>query len=285
MLLGEYVDPFLEHSQKIGRAEKTLSSYRRMLRGPLSVLFGMEVGKIKKADALVGVAEGSKYGRHGRFKAAITLRVFLGFVVDCGEKLLFDHNGITEPKVPCREPDWLENVEVEALRCAMNDGTENGLRTRAMFELAVSSGIRIGEAITLLKDDIDYQKLEICLENNKGGKIQKVYFSREASSRLKDYLGSRGDASPFLFVSKKGAPMPYITAAKSLESYARKSRLQKRIHWHITRKTFVTRLLFEGVDIRTVQHLARHESPDTTLRHYAAVSEARAKSEYLRVWG
>ncbi|GEM_PF-2640374 len=59
--------------------------------------------------------------------------------------------------------------------------------------------------------------------------------------------------------------------------------IRKHIKHHLFRKSFVTHLIQGGADITAVSDLARHKSPRTTLRHYAAVNKERSKAVHQKV--
>ena len=92
-----------------------------------------------------------------------------------------------------------------------------------------------------------------------------------------------------LFVSLTGQRATPSGVRRTIHSAMKKAGVNKRIHPHIFRSTFVTNLL-QGAekngavtDIKTTQTLARHKSERTTLKSYAAVVKGRAKGEHERV--
>lgn len=89
----------------------------------------------------------------------------------------------------------LSDEHLEALR--------DGCRTKrdlAIVDLLASTGMRIGELVLLDRGDINLAERE-CIVLGKGNKERQVYFDARAKLHLQDYLSSRTDANPALFVS------------------------------------------------------------------------------------
>ena len=73
-------------------------------------------------------------------------------------------------------------------------------RDLAMIDLLYSTGIRVGELVNLNISDVNFEARE-CVVFGKGDKERKVYFDAKAKLHLQDYLNSRVDNNPALFVS------------------------------------------------------------------------------------
>ena len=270
--MGEFYEPFIDWSIRMGKAESTIKEYRRMFRGPLQTIAKIKINKFKMKDVSFAVEAGQQYGKYGEEKAVITLRSLIRFIKENDNEFPIDWRDITGRKNQRPQVQYLTAEDIETLRTTIDTNTPSGLRTRALFELLLHSGLRIGEAITLDIDDIDYNKMEMHIVNCKSKAHQTVFLTEGAILWIKKYLESRCDKEPCLFISGGGRRLLAVTARASLTKYEKLSGLKKHIHWHLLRKTFVTNLLFGGVDIKTVQHLARHTSEITTLRHYAAIN-------------
>jgi site-specific recombinase XerD len=281
MKLGEYFEPFVEYSVSIGCAAVTIREYRRMLQGPLQALKDTEFSSLRMVDINQAVAGGEKFGKYGAQKAALTVRRMLQYIRDTGSAIPVDYRDVKVKKVPRKRPRYLTEDEIDKLRKGINLKLDTGLRTRAMLELMLTTGMRIGEVLSVTLSDIDWHKNEISFINCKNGKEQTVDLLDTARHWLKKYLATRTDKLPNLFVAGKGK-----NARRLGDNYSRimlKRRLRKigintHVHWHIFRKTYGTMLLLRKVDIKSVQVLMRHEDPRTTMNHYIAVEESRARA-------
>jgi site-specific recombinase XerD len=85
-----------------------------------------------------------------------------------------------------------------------------------------------------------------------------------------------------VFVSGRGR-MLSTTSRNYIRTHLQNVGIRKHIKHHIFRKTFVTHLIQQGADITSVQDLARHRSPRTTLRSYAVVNKERSKEVHQKI--
>lgn len=74
------------------------------------------------------------------------------------------------------------------------------LRDLAIIDLLASTGMRVGELVKLNINDIDFENRE-CVVFGKGNKERPVYFDARTKIHLKNYLNTRNDNNPALFVS------------------------------------------------------------------------------------
>ena len=74
------------------------------------------------------------------------------------------------------------------------------IRDLAMVDFLSSTGVRVGELVNLDRVDIDMQERS-CVVLGKGGKEREVYFDARTKIHLQNYLNSRIDNNPALFVS------------------------------------------------------------------------------------
>ena len=71
-----------------------------------------------------------------------------------------------------------------------------------MIDMLASTGMRVGEMVLLNRNDIDFNERE-CIVFGKGNKERVVYFDARTKLHLQNYLESRTDSTPALFVSLK----------------------------------------------------------------------------------
>ena len=76
------------------------------------------------------------------------------------------------------------------------------LRDLAIIDMLASTGMRVGEMVLLNRSDIDFDERE-CIVFGKGSKERVVYFDARTKIHLQNYLESRTDDNPALFVSLK----------------------------------------------------------------------------------
>lgn len=175
-----------------------------------------------------------------------------------------------------------ETYTDEALEL-MRDQCGN-LRDLAIIDLLASSGMRVGELVRLNRDDIDFHERE-CVVLGKGSRERLVYFDARTKIHLQNYLASRRDSSPALFVSLR-APHERLQIG-GVEARLRRlgQRLHlSRVHPHKFRRTLATAAIDKGMPIEQLQRLLGHQKIDTTL-HYAMVKQQNVKLAHRKYIG
>lgn len=157
----------------------------------------------------------------------------------------------------------------------------NNLRDLAIIDILASTGMRVGELVKLNINDIDFENRE-CVVFGKGNKERPVYFDARTKIHLKNYLNSRTDDNPALFVSLDA---PYDRLKISgveirLRQLGRRLGIQK-VHPHKFRRTVATKAIDKGMPIEQVQSLLGHSQIDTTM-HYAMVNQNNVKESHRK---
>ena len=154
-------------------------------------------------------------------------------------------------------------------------------RDLAIIEILMSTGIRVGELVKLNILDIDFENKE-CVVLGKGNKQRKVYFDAKTKIHLKQYLDSRRDDNPALFVSllKPYNRLEISGVEIMLRKIGRKIGADK-VHPHKFRRTLATKAIDKGMPIEQVQHLLGHAKIDTTLE-YAMVDDSNVKISHKK---
>lgn len=160
----------------------------------------------------------------------------------------------------------------------------NELRDLAIIDMLASTGMRVGEMVLLNRNDIDFNERE-CIVFGKGSKERIVYFDARTKIHLQNYLESRNDNNPALFVSLK-SPHERLKIGgieARLREFGKKLGLNK-VHPHKFRRTLVTVAIDKGMPIEQLQQLLGHRKIDTTLQ-YAMVKQSNVKIAHRKYIG
>lgn len=152
-------------------------------------------------------------------------------------------------------------------------------RDMAVVNFLLSTGCRISEAVSLNRNDINFETGE-CLVLGKGNKERTVYLNEVAILSMKEYLASRSDDQEALFIGRwneRILPGGIRTMLKRLEKVSG----VENVHPHRFRRTLFTNLLNRGMPIQEVQVIAGHDKTDTTIRYYSA-NKSKIKNSYQR---
>ena len=165
------------------------------------------------------------------------------------------------------------------LEC-MRDNCDS-VRDLAIIDMLASTGMRVGELVHLNIEDIDFENRE-CIVLGKGSKERPVYFDARTKIHLRNYLESRNDDNPALFVSML---KPYNRLNISgveirLRELGRKLDITK-VHPHKFRRTLATKAIDKGMPIEQVQKLLGHSKIDTTMQ-YAMVDQENVKLSHRK---
>lgn len=152
----------------------------------------------------------------------------------------------------------------------------HSMRDIALIDMLASTGMRVGELVLLNREDINFNERE-CIVLGKGDKERIVYFDARTKIHLEDYLNSRTDDNPALFVTLRA---PYRRLQISgveirLKQLGLKLNINK-VHPHKFRRTLATTAIDKGMPIEQLQKLLGHQKIDTTLQ-YAMVKQNNIK--------
>lgn len=170
------------------------------------------------------------------------------------------------------------DLEIEKLRSVCNTEFE-----KALFEVLISSGARRLEIQTALRNNYCSDKGEILILG-KGKKERKLFISTKAVVELNNYLATRKDDNPYLFVSSKiklKEPLSETTLAKTVKKLGERAGING-VHLHRFRRTLATSILKKGMPIEQVQKLLGHSELETTLV-YAKVNDEDLKNNFRKL--
>ena len=151
-----------------------------------------------------------------------------------------------------------------------------------MFYLELVSGLRKGELVALLWDDLDIQNRTISVSKqyikNPSGKltlsrpktetsVRRVSIPQEAVDLLIQEHEKHPE-NPYMFPSSATGEMYYPDSVVKLHEKILKDAGLEHIRFHDLRHTFATLALQNGVDIKTVSSMLGHYDAGFTLRTY-----------------
>jgi len=181
-------------------------------------------------------------------------------------------------------PDVLQDHELARLLAVPNLTTPSGLRNRCLLELMANAGLRSKEVLGIKTSDVrqDGEKTLLHLKVTKGSKVRRVPLSPDSAGLLALWLAKRkelGIVGKIVFCTISSgrrqsnfAEDPELEPGKPLNSrYLRelvsrcgkKAGIGRRVHPHICRHSFATRLLRHS-NVRVVQAALGHASLTST---------------------
>ena len=280
------LERYLTHL-KTGRrlASHTLTAYSRDARMLEALAGERTLDSLSTGDIRRFVAALHSKGQSPRSLARIlsSWRGFFDWLVRQHEAGSNPCAGVRAPKAPRVLPQTLSPDDAVRLVSVQDPGPW-GIRDRAIFELAYSSGLRVSELTGLDLGAVDFATGEARVLG-KGSKTRIVPVGEHAIEALKRWLDARGkianaDARA-LFVGKSGKRLLAREVQRRIKRWAALAGLDVDPHPHMLRHSFASHVLQSSGDLRAVQEMLGHASIASTqvythldFQHLAKVYDA-----------
>ena len=277
----ELISAFLSAKRIEGCSEKTLNYYQTTIEAMYSTV-GKSLRRITTEDLRGYLTEYQKRKNLSRVTVDNVRRILsslFAWLEDEDYILKSPVRRIHKVKTASNIKETYTDESLELMR----DGCTE-LRDLAMIDMLASTGMRVGEMVLLNRGDINFADRE-CVVFGKGDKERVVYFDARTKIHLQNYLESRTDNSPALFVSLK-APHERLKIGGvevRLRKLGQKLGIQK-VHPHKFRRTLATMAIDKGMPIEQLQRLLGHSKIDTTLQ-YAMVKQSNVKLAHKKYIG
>lgn len=180
----------------------------------------------------------------------------------------FIGNGTVDGIVPFTAEEVQEILDKAVGVCGSMD--------RALFTLLARTGIRIGEALGLEWDDINFEARTATISKNWDSKLKRIGKPKNKKTREVDLspgtvaalgvvkqLHGEEYTGP-IFVDKKGDRLKYDLVARHFEQIR-----PREIGLHGLRHTYATLRIAKGDNIVDVSNQLGHHDPGFTLKRYA----------------
>jgi integrase/recombinase XerD len=269
------------------RSPRTVDAYSRdlamleaFLHGPVSAATTDDLERWMAEMRADGLAPSTVARRLAAVRSFFRHQVLLGARTDNPAA------EITPPRRARTLPRTLSPAETERLIDAATGTQPRALRDRALVELLYGAGLRVSEALGLVKASVDIEQ-RIVRVLGKGNKERIVPLGRPAAEALRRYVAlGRPHLDrrhrPDLFLNARGGALTRAGAFLVLRRLAGRAGLEpERVHPHLLRHSFATHLLEGGADLRSVQEMLGHADLSTTER-YTHVSDRRRRDTYFR---
>lgn len=195
---------------------------------------------------------------------------------------------VHSPKATHALPDFFSEKEIDSLLAANEKRTDKLKdRDQALLMLMFASGLRASEVVNLTFNQVDFDN-RIMKVSGKGNKDRLVPFTNSAKEAMLNYInGLRKDLlkkdTKYIFLNFQGNKMTVRGLEYILDEIEAKTGLYGKIHPHMLRHSFATKMLNRGADLRTIQELLGHSSIETT-SIYTHVAYENMKETYEKTF-
>ena len=274
----DYAKMFIAAKRIEGCSERTLNYYETTIKTMIDKL-SKKVNSIETEDLRNYLSEYQAKNNCSKVTIDNVRRIlssFFAWLEDEDYIMKSPVRRIHKVKATQTVKETYTDEELEEMRDACVE-----IRDLAMVDFLASTGVRAGELVNLDRVDVDMQERS-CVVLGKGGKEREVYFDARTKIHLQNYLNSRTDNNPALFVSLL---RPYDRLKISgveirLRELGKRINI-KKIHPHKFRRTMATKAIDKGMPIEQVQVLLGHRKIDTTLQ-YAMVNQNNVRNSHKR---
>lgn len=161
--------------------------------------------------------------------------------------------------------------EVGLLFGACERGSNQGLRDAAALALCFGGCMRRAEAVHVDVAEYDAPRRTITILG-KGNKQRRIYLNKQMAVVVESWLGTRrSKPGPLLLAVNKADRIEHRRLSpEAIAVLLKRLAVQagvEAVSPHDLRRTFVSQLLNAGADLSTVQTLAGHSNPATTVRY------------------
>lgn len=178
--------------------------------------------------------------------------------------------------IPTRRTDrplisYLTAPEIDALLAAPDPTTWTGRRDRTLLVVAIQTGLRASELVTLRRCDVHLNTGAYVACRGKGRKDRTTPLTTTTVTTLTIWLEEHTPTPEEpLFPSRRGTPLSRDGLERRLAIYSARAEVgcpslaTKKITAHVLRHTTAMRLLHAGVDTSVIALWLGHENVETT---------------------
>jgi integrase len=167
-------------------------------------------------------------------------------------------------------PRALSSNEVERLLAHCDRHTAEGRRDWAILLLLARLGLRAGEVVGLMLDDLDWERGELCIRAS-GGNSDRLPIPQDVGAALADYLRCLRPACSCrqVFVRMR-APHRGFASSVAICCIVRRALERAGLDpphkgAHLLRHSVATHMLRQGASLAEIGELLRHRNQQTTM--------------------
>ncbi|MBI3577340.1 tyrosine-type recombinase/integrase [Candidatus Gottesmanbacteria bacterium] len=256
------------------RAKATIVAYHKDIEQLVSFLDNMGKKAVSdvsrdELEAFIKKLGSDSYKAKSISRKINSIKTFFRFLKASGAISADPATDIEHPKYEIKPPRILSKLEYRALR----DACRGDIRTHAIVELFLQTGVRIGELANLATDDVKDTELHIAAQEGHAERMIPLNKAgKEAVSRYLE-IRSNGDKSKAmpagrqaLFITKTGKPLLIRNIRTAIDRYFKVAGIEDA-KVNDLRHTFIAHHLMAGTPITTLSKLVGHKRLSTTEKY------------------
>lgn len=266
---------FIGYLQQAHRAQATVIAYSKDIEQLLNFLRDMgkkNITQVEKDDleAFLKKLSSDGYTLKSLSRKINSIKTFYRFLKNNNLVNVNPAADISHPKYTVKPPRILSKMEYRALR----DACRGDVRTYAIVELFLQTGIRIGELANLKL--VDIQDKELVIEAQEGHPQRSVPLNKAAKEALQRWLEIRPKTTnEALFVTKTGKALLVRNIRTTIDRYFRNAGIENA-KVNDLRHTFIAHHLASGTPLTVISKLVGHKRLSTTEKYLDLIKDKAA---------
>ncbi len=277
------VEKFIQNLQVQGKSSFTIVAYKKDLEQFIGYLSSREISDIRdvkkpEIEGFIAKLITENYTKKSASRKLNSIRTFFRYLKAEGVVEQNPSLDVSHPKYTQTLPRVFSKLEYRAIR----DVAKEDLRTYAIVEILLQTGVRIGELTNIHINDVKEGSLLVRGYGKSEGR--EVPLSASAYKAVQDYLTVRGPQNSdddLLFVTRTGKGL-LIRNVRQIIMRCFKEVGIENATINDFRNTFIAHQLTAGFSIDYIAKIVGHKRLSSTERFLTLVKEApQAKKEKI----
>lgn len=268
------IGSFVENLTNQGKSNYTIVAYKKDLEQFIAFISSREKNDMKevKRDEIDGFIQkllGEGYTKKSASRKLNSIRTFFRFLKLEGVIAQNPALEVSHPKYTQAPPRILSKLEYRALR----DFSKEDLRTYAIVELLLQTGVRIGELAEIKLSDVGTDSLKV--------NGRSIPLNKAVKKAVDEYLTIRYKTdSEYLFVTKTGRPLLVRNIRTLITRCFREVGIENAKVQDL-RNTFIAYQLVGGGSIAYISKIVGHKRLSSTEKYLNLIKEETERKEKL----
>lgn len=270
--LSSIKEQFVQYLTSAKRAHATILAYSKDIEQLVAFLADLGKKKVNEVEKLDIEAFLKKLASDGYTPKSLSrkinsIKTFYRFLKNQNYITFNPSAEITHPKYEVKPPRILSKMEYRALR----DACRSDIRTYAIVELFLQTGIRIGELANLKLEDVKEEELVVRAQEKHPDRV--VPLNKAAKTAIDKWLTIRPKTSnSALFVTKTGRQLLIRNIRSTIDRYFKMAGITG-VKVNDLRHTFIAHHLASGSPLTVLSKLVGHKRLATTEKYFNLVKD------------
>lgn len=274
-------EQFAQYLITAKRAHATILAYSKDIEQLVTFLINLgkkRVGEVERIDieAFLKKLASDGYTPKSLSRKINSIKTFYRFLKNQNHLTINPAADISHPKYEVKPPRILSKVEYRALR----DACRSDIRTYAIVELFLQTGIRIGELANLRLEDV--KEKEMVIRAKESHPQRTVPLNKAAKTALDKWFEIRPKTeSSALFITKTGRRLLVRNIRSTIDRYFKIAGIVGA-KVNDLRHTFIAHHLAAGTPLNIISKLVGHKRLATTEKYLNLVKEKMSETVKLK---